>query len=152
MALVSFPPTSTGFLAQCAKPEAFIGNASAAGIATSTIDQVLRQEADRAVAIAVQDTYTPPIVQIDEGFVGAVYATSARLLMSYRGYNRQAGADEEIVEAAKRADAYFDLCQQKKARPMLVDSKQNETRDNIRVSSHVRADWWAQSRDGGRPR
>ncbi|HSM91884.1 MAG TPA: hypothetical protein VLT47_03295 [Anaeromyxobacteraceae bacterium] len=150
MALVPFPPTSTGFLAQCAKPEAFIGNAQTPGIATSTIDQVLRQEADRAVAVAVQDTYTPPIVQMDEGFVGAVYATTARLLMSFRGYNRQAGADEEIAEAGKRADDYFALCQQKKARPLLVDSAQLVPRDSVRISSQKTSDAWAR-RPGSQP-
>jgi hypothetical protein len=149
VALVPFPPTNAGFLAQCAKPEAFTGNTQAPGIALATIDQVLRQEADRAVAIAVQDTYTPPILQIDEGFVGAIYGAAGRVLMTFRGYNRQAGADDEIVEAGKRADAYFDLCQKKQARPILVDSSQNHVRDSVRVSSHREADWFTRPRDAG---
>jgi hypothetical protein len=154
---VPFPPASASFLAACSKPEAFIGNPSAPGIPTSTIDQVLRAEADRAQALALSDRSTLPILQVDEGFQDAVFACAARRLMAFRGYNRQAGADDELVELAKRADAYLDACAPgaggtngKRLTPIFVDSAQNLVRDGVRVTSHHTADWFAQ-RWGVRP-
>ena len=126
MALVPFPPTSSAFLSCCTKPEAFLGNASAAGVSTATIDQALRRRADYAAAIAFGDRATLPLLTVDEGFEGAVCALAARDLMASRGYNRQAGADEEIVKLAENADAYLAGCGPgstgKRITPMFTDS------------------------------
>lgn len=153
MALLAFPPTNVGFLAACSKPEAFTGNVSAVGIALTTIDQVLRQHADEAVAVALSDRYTPPLLQVDEGFIGNIYALAARTLMAFNGYDRQAGADDEIVEMAKRADTYFAMCGSgaagKRVTPLFIDSQQNIVQDGVKVMSNRTADSWARSRRDG---
>jgi hypothetical protein len=154
VALVPFPPTNVAFLAACSKPEAFIGNASAPGIPLSTIDQVLREVSDDAAALAFSDRRTLPLLQVDEGFQGLVFAIAGRRLMSTRGYNRQAGADEELVEMAKRADERLGMCGPgaggKRITYVVVDSAQNVVQDSIRIISNASADWWARNPMGGR--
>lgn len=145
MALVSFPPTSADFLASVTKPETFIGNSMTVpvvpGIPLSTIDRVLRQEADRAVAVALSDRSTPPILQIDEGFVAAVIAVAARALLGFRGWVKApVEGDAEYVQLAERADAYLASCgpdtgQGKRTTPQFVDSRQNIVTDGVRISS-----------------
>jgi hypothetical protein len=154
--LVPFPPTSDRFLAACPKPEAFTGNPSAnppvPGIPTATIDQVLSACADEAAAVAMSDRYTPPLLMVDEGFEAAVFGIAARRLMGFRGYNPKAGADQEVVEQATRADAYFRACAPgpdgKRITPLFVDSKQNKVQDSIRVTSHRAADSWTHHHGG----
>ena len=92
------------------------------------------------------DRYTPPLVMVDEGFEANVFALAARRLMSQRGYNPKAGADQEIVEQAQRADEYFKACGSgaggKRVTPLFVDSKQNAVQDSTRVTSNPAADTW----------
>lgn len=159
MALVPFPPTSARFLAACSKPEAFMGNPSAnppvPGIPLSTIDQVLAACADEAAAVALSDRYTPPLLQVDEGFEANVFALAARRLMGHRNFNPKADPDNEIVDLAKRADEYFAACGPtaggKRLTPLFVDSKQNAVQDSIRVVSNPAADTWTRYPYGGRP-
>lgn len=154
MALVPYPPTSAAFLATASKPEAFTGNPSASppvpGIPTATIDAVLREVADDAAAMAFSDRRTLPLLQVDEGFQGHVFALAARRLMGHRGYNPKVGVDEEIVEQAKRADEYLEACGPgaggKRLTPMVVDSKQDIPQDRVGFITHHTADWWARSR------
>jgi len=144
VAMVPFPPTSADFLAACSKPEAFTGNPSGnppvAGIPTATIDQVLRREADRAAAVAFGDFATFPILYVDEGFESAVCARAARALMAYRGFDRSAGADTEIIKFAGDADKYLDGTGAgaggKRFHPRFIDSKQNRPQDSVRVTSY----------------
>lgn len=153
MALVPVPPTSASLLATCPKPEAFTGNPGATppvlGIPASTIDQVLRQESDAAQAEAFGDRATLPILQWDEGMEGHVIARASRRLMAHRNFNPKAGADDEILAMAKRADEFIEACGPgapggagKRITPQFVDSKQNQTTDGIKVTSHHRADWF----------
>jgi hypothetical protein len=146
--LVSFPPTSVTFLASCAKPEAFTGSPAGTGIAPATIDQVLRQESDSAVAEALSDRIgvDAVVATMDEGFVGHVCARAARRLMSSRGYNRQAGADDELVKLAERADAYMQSCSAgaggKRITPRYTLDVATAQQDAVRVTSHRTSDWW----------
>lgn len=158
MALVPYPPTSAAFLAQCAKPEAFTGNPAAnppvPGIPLTTIDAVLRRCSDEAANIALSDRYTPPLVMVDEGFQGWVFDLAARVLMRERNFNPKAGADAEIIKNAERADEMLKACGPgqggKRITPLFVDSANNVVQDSIKVSSHMRSDWWAQSRCGSK--
>ena len=153
MALVTVPPTSATFLATCPKPEAFTGNPGATppvpGIPAAVIDQVLRQESDAAAAEAFGDRATLPIVQWDEGLEGHVIARAARRLMSHRNFNPKAGADDEIIANAKRADEFIMACGPgapggagKRITPRFTDSKQNAVTDGIKVTSYQRSDWF----------
>ena len=146
MALVPVPPTSASFLASCAKPEAFTGNPSAnppvPGIPLDVIDRVCRQESDAAQAEALGDRATLPILQWDEGMEGHVIARAARRLMSHRNFNPKAGADSELIEAARRADDFIARCgpgaggrDGKRITPQFVDSK-GAVVDGIKVSSY----------------
>jgi hypothetical protein len=135
--LVPVPPSAATFRGCCVKPEAF------AAIPDATVAQILRQESDGAAAEAFGDRATLPILEWDEGVEGHVIARAARRLMSFRGYNRQAGADEEIVEQAKRADAFISLCgpgkggaDGKRITPQFVDSAANQVKDGVRVMSY----------------
>src|SRR6185369_10424249 len=123
-------PTSVDFLASITKPETFTGNPGGTppvpGIPIAVIDRVLRQESDRAAAIAFEDGYTPPIQQIDEGFSAAVMACAARVLLGFRGWVKgPVDGDAEYVQLAERADDYFKLCMEKRIRPQFVDSAAN---------------------------
>ena len=147
MALVSVPPTSATFLAACTKPEAFTGNPSGVpavpGIPPATIDQVLRRRADQVAAMIFGDYATLPIIQWDEGVEAAVCALAARTLMGFRGYNRQAGADEEIVKLAEEAQVFVDGAAAgaggKRYHPLFVDSRSNVPQDSVRVTSYATA-------------
>lgn len=158
MAMVPYPPTNVAFLAQCAKPEAFTGNPSASppvpGIPLATIDAVLRRCADEAANVALSDRSTPPLLMVDEGFQGWVFDLTARVLMRDRNFNPKAGADSEIIVNAERADKMLAACGPgnggKRITPLFVDSFNNAVQDSIRVSSHARADWWAQTARGTR--
>jgi hypothetical protein len=148
MALVPFPPTSATFLALCAKPEAFAGMQ-----ASGAIDSSLRAEGDRAVTVALSDRIPvgAVVTQVDEGFQLAVIQCAARTLMGSRGYNRQAGADEEIVKLAERADAYIDSMgpgaggtDGKRVTPgYIIGGSTPPVVDAIVVTSHKHADWRA---------
>ncbi len=146
MALVPYPPTSADFLASVTKPETFTGNPGGSppvpGIPLATIDKVLRQEADRAVAVALSDRSTPPILQIDEGFCAEVIAVTARRLLAYRGWikaGQPVEGDSEYVALAERADLYFRSCgpsaEGKRITPQFIDSAQQRVTDGVRVSS-----------------
>lgn len=144
--LVAFPPTVAEFLTGATKPEAFTS------IDPATLEQVLGAEADRCVVVALSDRATFPILQIDEGFRDCIFNRAARRLMGSRGYNRDAGADEEIVKLAEDADKYLEMCAPgtdgKRVTPLYVDSKANTVIDGVRVTSSTNADGWAQGRLG----
>lgn len=115
MALLPLPPSPAYFLASCVKAEAFAQIAGMPGSANptgATAGQILAEETDAAVQEALSDRIpTGSIVaQIDQGFIGHIVARAARRFMSSRGYDREAGADEEVVGLAKRADAYIASC------------------------------------------
>lgn len=144
MALVAFPPTVDRFMRACTKPEAF------ESIELATREQVLLAEADRCAVLALSDRATFPILKIDQGFEDAIFSVTARRLMASRGYDRQAGADEEIVKQAERADAYLTLSAPgldgKRITPLYEDSKNNAVIDGVLVRSSPTADGWAQGR------
>ncbi len=142
MALYVVPPTAARFRAMCPKPEAF------AQILDATIDLFLEQGADELMS-ALGDRGTLPALEWDAGCDGAVRALAARGLMGNRGYNRQAGADEEIVKLAERADGFLDRCRPgaggtngKRENPRVIFSDEKVI-DGVIVSSHRAADWWA---------
>ena len=145
--LVAWPPTPARFLLGCPKPEAF------ASIAQATIAQVLGARATRSVQIALSDRdgidVGSAVVQMDDGFESIVFALTARDLMSSRGYNRDAGADDEIVKLAEEARA--DLLMMapgaggKRVSPQYVLATAVPRQDSVRISSHARADAWARS-------
>lgn len=134
MALYDFPLTAERFLSACSKPDAF------SGIATDTITLVCSQESDR-VASALGDRATLPILQWDGALDGAAFARSARRLMTYRGYRKDAGADNEIVGMAKDADDFLARLRPgtsapgKSENPMFVDSGSNRPRDSIFITA-----------------
>jgi len=147
VALVPFPPTSSSFLASTTKPEAFTS------IDPTTIDQVLREESDRAAEMALSDRATFPILQISEGFRGAIFGRVGWRLMGVRGFNRDAGADKEIETLKGDADAYLAACgpggpggDGKRITPQYVDSRQNTVTDGVSVDGHAVSDWYARSR------
>ena len=156
MALVPCPPTSADFLASCPKPEVFVGNASAPGIPTATIDAILRQETDSAIAEAIRDYIGPDavVVQIDEGLAGHIIARTMRKLMSYRGYNPDAGADKEIAEQGKRADDFITRCSRgaegKRITPGYALATATPQQDSVRVRSARTADEWTRGKYNGR--
>lgn len=146
MALVPVPPTSVYFLGSCAKPEAF------SEIDAAVINQICAEETDAAVQEALSDRIPTgaTVLQMDQGFVGWIVARSARRLMSSRGYDRQAGADEEIVEQATRADERITACGPlapggagKRITPRFVHDASSNVVDGITVHSHSHADWFA---------
>jgi hypothetical protein len=142
VALYDFPLTAARFLAACSKPDAFTP-----GIATDTITLVCSQESDR-VASALGDRATLPLLQWDGALEGAAIARAGRRLMAYRGYNKTAGADNEIVAMAKDADDYLSRLRPgtaapgKSENPLFVDSASNEPRDAIKVISSQTSDGW----------
>lgn len=148
--LVAWPPPSTRFLAGCPKPEAF------ASIAPATVAQVLSARATRSVQIALSDRdgidVSSGVVQMDDGFESIVFALTARDLMGSRGYNRDAGADDEIVKLAD--EARDDLLMMapgaggKRVTPQYVLAASVPRQDSVRISSQERSDDWARSRHG----
>lgn len=134
MALYDFPLTAARFRSACSKPEAF------EDISDDTVDLVCSQESDR-VASALGDRATLPILQWDGALDGAAIARSARRLMAYRGYKKDAGADNEITGLARDADEFLARCRPgsqapgKSENPMFVDSASNFPRDAVRVLS-----------------
>lgn len=142
--LVAFPPTVAQFMASVTKPEAF------ESISLETREQVLAAEADRCAVIALSDRATFPLLQIDEGFRDCIFNRAARRLMGSRGYNRDAGADEEIVKLAADADAFLLLCapgsEGKRVTPLYVDSKANTVIDGVLIRSEATADAWTRRR------
>jgi hypothetical protein len=109
--LVAWPPTispltpaglaASRFIAGVTKPEAFTS------IAATSVAQVLSAQASLAVQIALSDRIPvgSVVVQVDDGLENIVFMLSARQLMGSRGYNRDAGADDEIVKLAEGANA-----------------------------------------------
>lgn len=152
MSLVAFPPTYADLIASCSKPDAVAGNPSAAGIPQATAEKVLRQEADAAVVEALSDRIgaDATVLTIDEGFAGHIIARALRRLMAYRGYDREAGADDEIVKQAERADEYVKACspgaQGKRITPRYTLDTSVRAEDRVRIVSHESSDWWARSR------
>jgi len=148
--LVAFPPTVDRFMRSCTKPEAF------ESIDIETREQILGAEADRCTVVALSDRATFPILEIDQGFEDCIFARCGRRLMGSRGYDRSAGADEEIVKLAADADAYLLLCAPgadgKRATPLYRDSKANAVVDGVRVVSATTADSWALRRGRCSPR
>lgn len=145
MALYAVPPTAARFRAMCPKPEAF------ENIADATIDLFLEQGADE-LSSALGDRGELPISEWDASCDGAVRALAARGLMGNRGYNRQAGADEEIVKLAERADAFLDRCRPgaggtsgKRENPRVVFAD-TKTIDAPTVLSSSTSDAWARPR------
>lgn len=157
MPLIAFPPDAAYLIASCSKPEAITGNPVGVpvvpGIPTATIDLVLRQEGEAAIREALSDRIgDAEVAQIDEGFAGHIVARALRRLMGYRGYNRQAGADEEIVKLGERADAFIAACAPgagglngKRITPRYVLVTATPQQDCIRISSSATADGWARS-------
>lgn len=107
--------TRAAFLLRCAKPECF------SGIDTTIVDAVLEDETD-ACAAYYGDRATLPLVEVDGGFLKAVSRRAQLELMSSRGFNRQAGADAEIVKASERATAWLEGVAAKEIHPYYVDS------------------------------
>lgn len=109
--LVAWPPTiapltpsglaASRFLSGTTKPEAFTQ------IAPATVAQVLGAQASLAVQVALSDRIPvgSVVTQADDGFENLVFQLAARQLMGARGYNREAGADSEIVKLAEGANA-----------------------------------------------
>ncbi len=147
MALYAVPPTAARFRTMCPKPEAF------AQIPDATIDLFLEQSADELQS-ALGDRGTLPALEWDASCDGAARALAARGLMGNRGYNRQAGADEEIVKLAERADAFLDRCRPgaggtngKRENPRVIFSDTSIIDAPI-VSGNRSADWWTKRRGG----
>lgn len=158
MPLVPWPPTSTRFLAACAKPEAFTGNPggipSVPGIPLATIDQKLSSRASRCVNIALSDRIgaagVASITHMDDGFEDIVFALTARDLMASRGYNRDAGADSEIVRLADDAKAELllmapgeDGANGKRVTPQYTLAATVAPQDSVYVRSALCSDEWA---------
>ncbi len=150
MALYSVPPTAAQFRASCPKPEAF------ESIDDAAIDLACDRWSD-TLQSALGDRATLPILQWDGACHGAVLARVARSIMGNRGYNRQAGADDEIGAMADEAEAFFDRCRPgkggadgKRENPRFVDSKENRPQDAVIVSSSARSDDWARRYPRGR--
>lgn len=130
-------PTRADFLARCAKPECF------SGIDTAIVDAVLADETDSCAAY-YGDRATLPLVEVDGGFVRAVVRRAALELMSSRGFNRQAGADGEIVKSAERATAWLEGVAAKEIHPHYVDSTPNVADDGPLAATSTTSDAWTQ--------
>lgn len=128
-------PTRTTFLESCPKPEAF------EGIDVAVVARVLGQQTD-VVASYYGDRATLPLIEVDGGFDDAVCAKAARKLMASRGYNRQAGADEEIVALAKEATEWCKEVAGKTVHPHFVDSTPGIADDGPIGSSSAKSDAW----------
>jgi hypothetical protein len=145
--LVAWPPTVARFLTACPKPEAFTT------IQTATLAQVLGARASRSVQRALSDRdgigVSDRVVQMDDGFESIVFALAARDLMGERGYDRNAGADEEIVRLSDQAQRELDEMAPgaggKRVTPNYVLDAAVARQDSVRVRSHRRADAWARS-------
>lgn len=155
--LVTFPPTfapltpqglaASRFILGCTKPEAFTS------IDPVTVAQVISARASRCVQIALSDRdgidVGAVVTQIDDGFEQVIFALAARDLMSVRGYDKDAGADAEIVKLAE--EAREDLMMMapgaggKRVTPHYVLSDQRTRQDSVRINSRERSDDWARS-------
>ncbi len=141
MALVVCPPVAATFRAACVKPEAF------EDILDATIDLVLRRKASYVATVGLSDRATLPILQWDDVCEDAVISLSARALMANRGYNREAGADDEIVRMAEEAKEFVDAMAPgkdgKRVTPLYIDSANNtKIKDGVRVVSSQTSDGW----------
>lgn len=128
-------PTRADFLARCFKPECF------SGIDPAIVDAALADETD-ACAAYYGDRATLPLVTVDGGFVRAVVRRAALELMSSRGFNRQAGADSEIVKSAERATEWLQGVAAKEIHPYYVDSKPSDAEDGPLGASSRTSDAW----------
>ena len=145
MALFDAVPTVARFRLMSPKPAAF------EAIPDDTIALFLDQ-ASGELQSALGDRGELPVLQWDASCDGAARALAARGLMGMRGYNRQAGADEEIVKLAERADDFLDRCRPgaggangKRENPRVVFTS-GDVIDAPRVTSHARSDWWTNPR------
>lgn len=127
--------TRADFLARCSKPEAF------SGIDATIVDTVLADETDAAAAY-YGDRATLPLVEVDGGFYKAVSRRAALELMSSRGFNRQAGADSEIVKASERATEWLVAVAAKEVHPRYVDSKPEDAEDGPIAGTSRLSDAW----------
>jgi hypothetical protein len=152
--LVPWPPTispltpqglaASRFMLGVTKPEAF------ATIAPATVAQVLGARATRCVQIALSDRdgidVGGAVVQMDDGFEAIVYALAARDLMGSRGYNRDEGADKEIMGLAEEARADLMMMAPgtggKRVTPQYVLAAAVPRQDSVRVNSRERSDDW----------
>jgi len=145
--LVAWPPTRERFLLGCVKPEAF------QQIDPITVGQVISARATRCVQIALSDRdgidVGAVVSQMDDGFEQIVFALAARDLMGSRGYDRAAGADEEVVKLAEEARADLLMmapgAEGKRTTPRYVLTAERARQDSLRVNSQPRADAWARS-------
>lgn len=128
-------PSKADFLLRIAKPEAF------ASISDSAIDTALSDEAD-ACAAYYGNRATLPLTEVDGGFTRAVCARAGLSLMAYRGFNRQAGADKEIVEASARATAWLEQVRDGSLNPYFVDSSESVQEDAPLFGTSEKSDFW----------
>jgi len=162
--LVPWPPTvspltpqglaASRFLLGCPKPEAL------ASIAPTTVAQVLSARASRCVQMALSDRdgidVSAVVTHMDDGFEAIVFALAARDLMGARGYNKDAGADDEIVKLAE--EAREDLLMMapgaggKRVTPQYVLAAERQRQDSVRINSQETADAWALSKTDPRRR
>ena len=133
--------TRAQFLARCSKPEAY------SGIDAATVDTVLADETDAAAAY-YGDRATLPLIEVDGGFFKAVARRAALELISSRGYNRQAGGDNSIGEAAERATEWLEGVAAKDIHPHYVDSKKRAEDGPIGHSSKRSDEWTRGCRPG----
>ena len=122
-------------LLRCAKPEAF------EDIDPSIVAACLTDETDTCAAY-YGDRATLPLLAVDGGFTKAVCRRAALELMSSRGFNRSAGADDEISKAFDRATAWLEGVAAKEIHPFYIDSKPHDAEDGpIGASSKNSDDW-----------
>lgn len=116
------------FRLRAPKPEAF------ATIADDTIALHLEEGYD-AVGSALGDRATLPLLQVDARLDGAAMRLACRTLMADRGYNRDAGTDDEIAKLAEMAEAFLARCRPsgdangKTENPRYIDSGGNQPLD-----------------------
>ncbi len=91
---------------------------------------------------------------MDDGFESIVFALTARDLMGSRGYNRDAGGDDEIAKLADQAREDLMMMAPgaggKRVTPQYVLAAARPRADSVYVNSRARADDWA--RGTGDPR
>ncbi|MEI8257395.1 MAG: phage protein Gp36 family protein [Deltaproteobacteria bacterium] len=135
-------PTRAEFLLRCVKPEAF------EDIDPAIVDACLADETDTCAAY-YGDRATLPLLKVDGGFIKAVCRRASLELMASRGYNRQAGADDEIAKAFERATAWLEGVSAKEIHPYYEDSKPYDAEDGPIGATSKTSDAWTRgcSRD-----
>lgn len=134
-------PTVDDFRTSVTKPDCF------AAIDDSIIAKMLSRKTDYLVA-AFGDRATAPILSWDGSCEDAVIAFTARTLMGYRGYKKDAAGDSEFVALDVKADAFRNGIKDKTEHPTFEDSTPGLRPDTPLVGSSPTADYWARSRRG----